>query len=142
MRAPERSNSRTAGSRTSWTGSASPAGRSYHYFDSKEAILGALVDQMGSDAADALLPIVRDPKSTALEKFRSYVETHAGRLAVQRRLGRGGATARRELMDAYTDSIERILGAQPGSLRNDRVDQLLTLSLRARAKELARGGAR
>jgi len=48
----------------------------------------------------------------------------------------------REFMDAYTDSIERILGAQPGSLRDDRVDQLLTLSLRARAKELARGGVR
>jgi len=195
-------------------------GALYHYFDSKEAILGALVDQMGSDAADALLPIVRDPKSTALEKFRSYVETSArvkadrpelviGMLRtwysddnvllrhkvsdaaltytaplilepiIQQGVEEHTFTTRfpqqvariiagialsqvdtlvgllfsddsdevvqrrsREFMDAYTDSIERILGAQPGSLRDDRVDQLLTLSLRARAKELARGGVR
>src|SRR4051794_37085795 len=52
-------------------------GALYHYFDSKQALLEALVERMGSDAAETLLPIVRDPDLTALEKFRRYVETSA-----------------------------------------------------------------
>lgn len=195
-------------------------GALYHYFESKEAVLSAMVDQMGTDAAEALLPIVRDPGLTALEKFHRYVET-SSRLKADRpeliigmmrtwysdtnilvrhkisdatltytapmilepiirqgveeqvfttrfpdqaaRILAGMALSlmddlirllfaedpdeevgrqARELIDAYNDGMERILGAPPGSLRNEHVDQLLTVGLRSHAKELARGGVR
>jgi AcrR family transcriptional regulator len=52
-------------------------GAMYHYFDSKAAILEALVDRMGSDAAEALLPIVHDPQLPAAAKFRRYIDASA-----------------------------------------------------------------
>jgi len=48
-------------------------GALYHYFDSKQAVMEALVDRMGNVAVETLLPIIRDPDLTALEKFRRYV---------------------------------------------------------------------
>ncbi|QGN32153.1 TetR/AcrR family transcriptional regulator [Microlunatus sp. Gsoil 973] len=48
-------------------------GALYHYFDSKQAVLEALVDRMGDAAIAALLPIIDDPGLTASEKFRRYV---------------------------------------------------------------------
>lgn len=50
-------------------------GALYHYFDSKQAVLEALVDRMGTQAAEALLPIIEDPQLTALQKFHRYVGT-------------------------------------------------------------------
>lgn len=49
-------------------------GALYHYFDSKEALLEAMVDRMGADAINALLPIVRDPDLSAMQKFARYFE--------------------------------------------------------------------
>lgn len=190
-------------------------GAFYHYFDSKESLLEALVDRMGSDAAEVLLPIVGDPRLTALEKFHRYVEassqfkasrqeliigmlrswysnenilvrhkvsnaalTYTAPMILEPIIRQGVAenvfntqypelaariiagvsvslvdsvvsllflhdpdesVTRRasEVMAAYTDSIERILGAPPGSLRNDQVDQLLAVGLRTRAIQLA-----
>jgi TetR/AcrR family transcriptional repressor of nem operon len=191
-------------------------GALYHYFDSKQALLEALVERMGSDAAETLLPIVRDPDLTALEKFHRYVETSArlkadrqelvigmmrtwysdenvlirhkltdaalrftapmiiepiirqgvaegvfdtrypeaaARIIVQVFLSTADGAARlllleapdesvarqsQELMEATTDSVERILGASPGSLRNYQAD-LLGTTLQTRAKELDHG---
>ena len=48
-------------------------GALYHYFDSKQAILEALIDRMGSQALAILLPVINDPDLTALEKFHRYV---------------------------------------------------------------------
>jgi AcrR family transcriptional regulator len=53
-------------------------GALYHYFDSKQALLEALVDRMGREAMQALLPIVQDPRLDALEKFRRYFEAGIG----------------------------------------------------------------
>ncbi len=52
-------------------------GALYHYFDSKKAILEALVDRMGAIAARALLPIIDDADLSALEKFNRYFEASA-----------------------------------------------------------------
>ncbi|HKS48690.1 MAG TPA: TetR/AcrR family transcriptional regulator [Amycolatopsis sp.] len=193
-------------------------GAFYHYFDSKESLLDGLVGRMGSDAVETLLPIVRDPRLTALQKFHRHVEASsrlkasrpeliigvlrtwysdenillrrkltdavlnytaplilepiirqgiaektfdtpypqlAARIIVGISLSMVDSTVGllfsddpdqsvaqrvREVMDAYTDSTERILGAPPGSLRNEQVDQLLSVSLRTRVAQLARQG--
>ncbi len=52
-------------------------GALYHYFDSKQAILEALVERMGSAAEQVILPIVEDPDLSALEKFNRYFEAAA-----------------------------------------------------------------
>jgi len=48
-------------------------GALYHYFDSKQA----LVDRMGKEAQQTLLPIVQDPDLSTLQKFRRYFEASA-----------------------------------------------------------------
>jgi AcrR family transcriptional regulator len=52
-------------------------GALYHYFDSKEALLEALVNRMGRTAVDAFLPILQDKHLTAIQKFRRYFEASA-----------------------------------------------------------------
>jgi AcrR family transcriptional regulator len=52
-------------------------GAFYHYFDSKQALLEALIDRMGTEADQLLLPIVQDPDLFAIEKFRRYFESGA-----------------------------------------------------------------
>ena len=52
-------------------------GALYHYFDSKKAILEALVDRMGTAAEHAIRPIIDDPDLSALEKFNRYFEASA-----------------------------------------------------------------
>src|SRR5713226_3435253 len=52
-------------------------GAFYHYFDSKQALLDALVDRMRKEAEQTLLPIVQDPHLPALQKFRRYFEASA-----------------------------------------------------------------
>jgi TetR/AcrR family transcriptional regulator, transcriptional repressor for nem operon len=47
-------------------------GAFYHYFDSKQALLEALIDRMAMEAEQSLLSIVQDPNLFALEKFRRY----------------------------------------------------------------------
>ena len=49
-------------------------GSLYHYFESKQAMLEALVERTGKEAAQNLLLIVEDPNLTALQKFRRYFE--------------------------------------------------------------------
>jgi TetR/AcrR family transcriptional regulator, transcriptional repressor for nem operon len=61
-------------------------GAFYHYFDSKQALLEALVDRMGQQGAQVLLPIVADPNLTAIEKLRRYFETSAQYKNMQKEL--------------------------------------------------------
>src|SRR5215472_16808785 len=48
-------------------------GALYHYFDSKQAVLEALVERLGAEALQLLVPIVHDPALPALDKFRRYL---------------------------------------------------------------------
>src|SRR5947199_10224002 len=50
-------------------------GAFYHYFDSKQTLLEALVERMGEGAVQLLLPIVHDPLLPALDKFQHYLAT-------------------------------------------------------------------
>ncbi len=47
-------------------------GAFYHYFDSKPALLEALIDRMGDEAEATFLPILDDPALPALEKLCRY----------------------------------------------------------------------
>ena len=50
-------------------------GAFYHYFDSKQAVLEALVERMGEEALHLLVPIVHDQALPALDKFQRYLAT-------------------------------------------------------------------
>jgi AcrR family transcriptional regulator len=47
-------------------------GAFYHYFDSKPALLEALIDRMGDEAEETIFPLLDDPALPALEKLRRY----------------------------------------------------------------------
>lgn len=53
-------------------------GALYHYFDSKQAILEALIDRMEDEAEQILLPIVHDPNLSAIQKINRYFELSSG----------------------------------------------------------------
>ena len=50
-------------------------GTFYHYFDSKQAMLEALIERLTEQAIDVLDPIVHDAQLSALEKFRQFFDT-------------------------------------------------------------------
>jgi AcrR family transcriptional regulator len=52
-------------------------GAFYHYFNSKGALLEALIERMEQEAEEWLAPLVRDPDLPALEKFRRFFDTAA-----------------------------------------------------------------
>lgn len=52
-------------------------GAFYHYFDSKEALLEAMVDRMTLVVKDLLVPIVDDPTLPALDKLHRFFDTSA-----------------------------------------------------------------
>ena len=61
------------------------SGAFYHYFDSKPALLLALVDRMGDQVEQLVLPIVHDPKLGALDKLQRFFATlDRGKLAHKR----------------------------------------------------------
>jgi AcrR family transcriptional regulator len=49
-------------------------GAFYHYFDSKPALLEALIERMQQEALRLLTPIVRDPHLPALAKLQRYFD--------------------------------------------------------------------
>ncbi|GHO72934.1 TetR family transcriptional regulator [Ktedonobacter sp. SOSP1-85] len=51
------------------------SGAFYHYFDSKPALLAALVERMGSAVEAQILPIVHDRELGAIEKFQRFFAT-------------------------------------------------------------------
>src|SRR5205814_785085 len=44
-------------------------GAFYHYFDSKAALLSAVLERMADGVLETLAPVVSDPNTTAIEKF-------------------------------------------------------------------------
>lgn len=52
-------------------------GAFYHYFDSKNALLEALIDQMREEALPIIMPIVNAPDLLALEKLHRFFDTAA-----------------------------------------------------------------
>jgi TetR/AcrR family transcriptional regulator, transcriptional repressor for nem operon len=52
-------------------------GAFYHYFDSKHALLEALITRMLDEVIQYLTPIVENPELNALEKFKRYFDSAA-----------------------------------------------------------------
>jgi AcrR family transcriptional regulator len=48
-------------------------GAFYHYFDSKPALLEALIERMMQEAEGFIRPIIDDPNLTAIEKFHRFI---------------------------------------------------------------------
>ncbi len=47
-------------------------GAFYHYFDSKQALLEALIERLSDEAEQFILPILNDPHSPALDKLERF----------------------------------------------------------------------
>lgn len=52
-------------------------GAFYHYFDSKQALLEAMIDRMQAEAEPVVAPIVSDPTLRALDKLHRFFDTSA-----------------------------------------------------------------
>ena len=50
-------------------------GAFYHYFDSKQALLEAIIERVVEEVEQLILPIVHDPHLPALEKFQRFFAT-------------------------------------------------------------------
>jgi AcrR family transcriptional regulator len=50
-------------------------GAFYHYFDSKQALLEALIERMGEEGVQLVSSILTDPKLNALQKLQSYFDS-------------------------------------------------------------------
>ncbi len=61
-------------------------GALYHYFASKVALMEALVDRMGQEAAQNLLLITQDQNLSAIQKLRRFLETSARWKSTQKEL--------------------------------------------------------
>ena len=49
-------------------------GTVYHYFDSKQALLEAIIERIQQETEKPFLPILRDPQLTAVEKLQSFFD--------------------------------------------------------------------
>ncbi len=59
-------------------------GAFYHYFDSKQALLEALIERLIDEAQRILTPIVEDPALPAIDKLRRYFDVAARWKAAQK----------------------------------------------------------
>jgi AcrR family transcriptional regulator len=61
------------------------SGAFYHYFDSKPALLTALVERLGDQLEELVFPIIHDPTLGALDKLEQFFKTlDRGKLAHKR----------------------------------------------------------
>ena len=51
------------------------SGAFHHYFDSRGALLEAFIERIKQETEKPLLPIIHDPKLTAIEKFQGFFDT-------------------------------------------------------------------
>jgi len=51
------------------------SGAFYHYFDSKSAILDAFIEQIRTETEKPLLPLIHDPRLSAVEKLQGFFDT-------------------------------------------------------------------
>jgi AcrR family transcriptional regulator len=102
-------------------------GAFHHYFDSRGALLDALIERIKEESAKPLLPIVHDPRLTAIQKLRGFLSA-LDRLRVARR---------QEVIDAarvwYTDG---------NALVRQRVDEAVRTHRAPLLAEIVRQGVR
>lgn len=67
-----------------WSQVGASKGAFYHYFDSKQALVEAVMERMADQIAAALAPLATDPDAAALQKLQSFF-AGLGRWKAQRR---------------------------------------------------------
>ena len=51
------------------------SGAFHHYFDSRKALLEAIIERIRQEAEKPLLPIIHDPRLSAIEKLQGFFDT-------------------------------------------------------------------
>ncbi|EFH85228.1 TetR/AcrR family transcriptional regulator [Ktedonobacter racemifer] len=114
-------------------------GTVYHYFDSKQALLEALIERMQGEVEQLLLPLVHDPALSALDKLQRFFATINQQNSAQKSLALAfmrvwytddNAIARQKM---HTTRVKRVTpwlttiisqGVQEGSLTTAYPDQV------------------
>src|SRR5229473_1920547 len=95
-------------------------GAFYHYFDSKQALLEAVVERFADGAMASLAPILNDPDPPALTKpgrgFCGIATLQATDLFIARQAGTVSFEMVQRAVAANTEAFERILGIPKGSV--------------------------
>jgi AcrR family transcriptional regulator len=100
----------------------------FHHFESKQALLDALVERMLDQAEQTLRPIVRDPALTALEKLNRYFAA----------VGEWKATQKRSLAalrKVWHSDGNAILRQKHQSIFLERITPLITAMVRQGVRE-------
>jgi AcrR family transcriptional regulator len=113
-------------------------GAFYHYFASKEALLEAVVDRVGTAALESIAPIVADPRRSAIEKLEAMFAAMARFKAARKDLVLGLVTVwlsndnaifrekvRRKGVDLLAPSLARIIrdGVAAAEFQTSRPDE-------------------
>ena len=107
-------------------------GAFYHYFDSKHAMLEAMIERMQDEVEQLLVPIVQDTRLPALEKLARFFVTAARWKTAQKRFFLGllrvwyadnNAIVRQKV---YAMSIKRVTPLLTPIIRQGRQDGVLT----------------
>jgi AcrR family transcriptional regulator len=102
-------------------------GAFYHYFDSKPAVLEALIERMQQEAEQPLLSIVHDPHLPALEKLQRYFAT----------LDRSRITQK-----AFIADLARVWLADDNAIVREKVDAAIVERRAPLLNEIVRQGIR
>jgi len=86
------------------------SGAFHHYFDSRETLLEALIEQMQQEAEKPLLSIVHDPHLSAIEKFQGFFST---------------LDSSRTTQKAFIATLARVWFADDNALVREKVDQAI-----------------
>ena len=103
-------------------------GAFYHYFDSKQALMEALVERMMDEAMNLLDPLVRDPHLPALVKLQRYFDT-ASRWKTARK------SMMLELMRIWYDDHNALMRQKAFSAAVNRISPMLTDIIRQGIRE-------
>ncbi len=119
-------------------------GAFYHYFESKPALLEALIDRMGDEAEATFFPLLDDPTLPALEKLRRYFSTAVQWKATQKDYilamlriwysDKNSITRQKvfaKMLQRVTPSFSRVIqqGIQEGTLSTSFPEQATEISL-------------
>jgi AcrR family transcriptional regulator len=102
-------------------------GAFHHYFESRGALLDALVERIRDESAKPLLPIVHDPRLTGIQKLQGFLSA----------LDRARLAHRREVVDAL-----RVWYDDGNAIVRQRVDEAVVNQRAPLLTEIVRQGIR
>ena len=103
------------------------SGAFHHYFDSREALLDAFIEQIKQETDKPLLPVLQDPQLTAIEKLQGFFDT-LGRLRTDHQ--------------ADVISLGRVWYTDANAVVRQRVDEALRQQRAPLVTDIVRQGVR